>query len=280
MVMRGVYARTTDVKRLASWARGPAAIRVAAAAAVVGPGAAGSWRDAAGLHGIELLGRPQPGPVSVTRPAGLPGSRTARPGVRLHIADLPRDHCALVLGAPVTSAARTVVDLARTSSFRGGVVAADSALRLGLTTKPELRSVLAACARWPGIARARQAVDFSDHRSESPFESIARVAFQIGGLPPPELQAWVGAGGEVVGRVDFFWPAFSTIAEADGALKYSDPQRARLQLDRDARLRAAGFEVVHFGWRELELSPDQVIQAIKAAFERASVIRSGRPGVG
>jgi hypothetical protein len=52
----------------------------------------------------------------------------------------------------------------------------------------------------------------------------------------------------VVGRVDFLWEG--TIGEADGALKYADPQRAIAQLRRDARLRTAGFEVVHFTWDE------------------------------
>ena len=174
----------------------------------------------------------------------------------------------------MTSVARTVVDLARVASFKEGVAVADSALRKGLTTKDELRSVLKICVRWPGVTRARRVVEFSDALSESAFESIARVAFHLGGLPAPSLQAWVGGDGVVIGRADFYWPKFATIAEADGASKYADPARARMQLERDARLRQAGFEVVHLGWHELRLNPDQVIASIRGAFKRTAALRA------
>jgi Protein of unknown function (DUF559) len=120
--------------------------------------------------------------------------------------------------------------------------------------------------------RARRVVGFSSAKAESPFESIARVAFDEGGLPPPELQVWIGDD-RPIARVDFLWPEFKTVAEADGSVKYADPDRARQQLHRDAELRAAGFEVVHFSWRELTTSPEQVIGWIWAAFARASGMR-------
>ncbi len=153
------------------------------------------------------------------------------------------------------------------------MVSADSALYRGKVSKAELEAVIAACSRWPGIGRAREVVEFSDGRSESPFESISRVAFRDGGLPPPELQVWVGGDGVPAGRVDFLWRERRTVAEADGALKYADPDRARRQLRRDADLREAGFEVVHFGWAELTMTPGQVIRAITAAFTRAETLR-------
>lgn len=180
---------------------------------------------------------------------------------------------------PVTSAARTVIDLARSTSFRSGVVVADSALRQRKTSKAELGAVIATCSRWPGIDRARQVVEFSDGLSESPFESIARVAFRDGGLPPPELQVWVGDI-RPIARVDFLWRKYGTIAEADGALKYTDPSRARQQLRRDAELREAGFEVVHFTWHELTVVPEQVLRSINAAFQRSDAIRASERRTG
>jgi hypothetical protein len=263
----GVYARAAlasgiDVRTL----------RVAAALATAGPGTAASHYDAALLHGISLLDRP-PDTVALTRSIAAPGGRSRRPGTRIHRAALPFDQVARRQGLTVTSAARTVIDLARIAPFSSGVVTADCALRLGKTTKAELGKVLVACPRWPGIDRARRVVAFSDGRSESPFESIARVAFRDRGLPPPDLQVWVGGDSGPAVRADFFWRAHATIAEADGALKYADPDRARQQLRRDADLRAAGFEVVHIGWAELTLTPDQVIRAIRAAFARAGQLR-------
>jgi hypothetical protein len=226
------------------------------------------------IHGLDLLGGQKTDLVSVTRELGASGSRTSRREIRLHIAALPAEHRAVRLGAPVTSVARTVVDLARSTSFREGVAVADSALRGKQATKVDLSAIAAACDRWPGITQARQVVEFADARSESAFESISRVVFAQGGLPPPELQVWVGAEGRVIARVDFLWRRYATIAEADGAIKYADPDRARLQLQRDSELREAGFEVVHFTWQDLHLSPGQVLRSIKAAFQRSVAINA------
>ncbi len=185
------------------------------------------------------------------------------------MAALPDEQVTVRGGVRVTSVARTVVDLARTSSFRSGVVVADSALRGKLTSKAELRSVVTACARWPGIRQARLVIEFSDARSESALESIARAAFRDHGLPAPELQAWVG-GDDVIGRADFLWRRYRTIGEADGAIKYANTGRAISQLRRDASLRAAGFEVVHFTWDEIVRVPGQVAASIRAALRRGA----------
>lgn len=59
-------------------------------------------------------------------------------------------------------------------------------------------------------------------------------------------------------------------------MKYETPDRARAQLERDARLRAAGYEVVQFTWPELTQVPAQVVDSIRLAFRRGA--RSGAPG--
>ena len=264
---RGTYARAALV-RAGGGLAGEQALRVTSVLAVAGPGAVGSHDSAAIIHGLDRLGPRSPALVAVTHPPGM-GSATGRPGVRLHVAALPDEHVTVRGGIRVTSVARTVVDLARISSFRSGVVVADSALRGGQTSKAELRSVLAACARWPGIRRASQVVEFSDGLAESVLESISRVAFRDHGLPSPELQAWVG-GDDVIGRADFLWRRYATVGEADGAVKYASPGRAISQLQRDASLRAAGFEVVHFTWDEIVRVPGQVAASIRAAFRRGA----------
>jgi hypothetical protein len=185
------------------------------------------------------------------------------------MAALPAGHVISCRGLAVTSVARTVVDLARASSFRAGVVVADSALRRRQASKAGLDLCITTCARWPGIQNARRVVAFADGRAESVLESISRVAFDDLGLPPPDLQAWVG-GEEIIGRADFLWRAYRTVGEADGALKYADPARAMAQLERDARLRAAGFEVVHFTWQDITRMPDKVLARIKMAFRRGA----------
>ncbi|MBO0815574.1 MAG: DUF559 domain-containing protein [Actinobacteria bacterium] len=229
-----------------------------------------SHHSAALIHALELLGRQPAETVALTRPPCRRGCRTGGPRIRLHIAALPAGHVVTRYGMPVTSVARTVVDLARASSFRAGVVAADSALRSGQASKADLDLCMTACARWPGIQNARRAVAFADGRAESVLESISRVAFHDLGLPPPDLQVWVGDDDEIIGRADFLWRAYRTVGEADGAVKYADTARAMAQLERDARLRAAGFEVVHFTWQDITRTPDQVVASIKTAFRRGA----------
>jgi hypothetical protein len=267
---RGVYARCSIAADLAGSPPGARLLRVAAALVIAGPEAAASHVDAAVIHGLDMLDRAPANEVSVIRPHHTAGSHTGRAGIRVRTALLPPAHVTRRGGVRVTSVARTVVDLARSSPFRSGVVVTDSALHQKLTSKSELESIITQCSRWPGIQRARQVVSFSDALAESVFESIARVIFRDQGLPAPALQAWVGGDGVVIGRADFLWRAHRTIAEVDGALKYSDPSRARAQLQRDARLRAAGFEVVHITWAEAHLAPHQVAESIRAAFRRGA----------
>lgn len=272
-VSRGVYARSSAVAEVAARPNGERMLRLAAALAVLGPGAVGSYEDAVLAHGLALLDRP-PADVLVCRSDKAAIRSSRRAGVRERITWLPRDQVVIAGRLPVTSVPRTVVDVARTVPFRAGVVVADSALRLGKTTKAELKAVAKHCARWPGIERARAVIDFADGKSESALESISRVAFRDGGLPVPRLQAWLGGPGEITGRTDFYWPQYRTVAEADGAIKYADPEKAKLQLRRDADLRAAGFEVVHFTWQDITATPDVVVAAIRAAFRRSSLLRA------
>ena len=74
----------------------------------------------------------------------------------------------------------------------------------------------------------------------------------------------------MIGRADFLWRQHGTIAEADGAAKYAKPGLAISQLRRDASLRAAGFQVVHFTWDEIVRVPGQVAASIRAAFRRGA----------
>jgi Protein of unknown function (DUF559) len=62
-----------------------------------------------------------------------------------------------------------------------------------------------------------------------------------------------------IGRVDFLWRQFRTIAEVDGALKCNaDPMRAHSQLQRDKELRSVGYEVEHFDWSEITQGQQEV----------------------
>ncbi len=273
----GVYASGDMVRQVRGRADGNRLLYVAAALAATDPGAIASHESAACIHGIDLISgtdTARKAQISLTVPPGR--NRTGRGDLHVHSALLPAAHVTEVYGMPVTTPARTVIDLARSLDFRAGVVAADSALHRKLVTKAELESVRADCSRWPGAARAAEVVAFADALSESVLESLARVVFRDCGLPPPELQVWVG-GAEVVGRADFLWRRFRTVAEVDGRMKYANSVRAVRQLERDRQLRDAGYEVVHFTWNDINENPGYVNAAIRKAFRRGSQPGPGRP---
>ena len=228
-----------------------------------------SYHSAAQLYGLRLLTQPLDGTVTLTVP---PGSRTGRHAARVicHAAELPEQQVTTRYGVPVTTAARTVADLARTCTFMEGVVVADAALYERHASKSEFRRVLAGCERWPGTGRARRVVDFADGLAESVLESCARAAFREHGLPPPELQVHItGRDRTMIARADFFWRRYGVVAETDGLLKYDSGERAIAERRRDRLLQEAGFEVIHVTWRELFGDPGRVAGRIRHAFTRA-----------
>ena len=110
-----------------------------------------SYQSAALLHGLSLLNSLPIDTVTLTLPTAKTWNRPATAGVVFHSADLPPGHVTRLYNLPVTTAARTVVDLARTLPFMDAVVVADSALHAEKAAKPELRQILDSC-----IALARR----------------------------------------------------------------------------------------------------------------------------
>lgn len=238
------------------------------------PQAVASHQSAATLRGLDLLDRPPGGAVCITVPTGTRVGSYRRANVIRHSAALPEAHVTRLFGVPITTAARTAVDIARSGTFIAGVVTADSALHQRWASKTELGRVLASCDRWPGIGHARTVVDFASSLAESVLESCARVVFHERGLPPPELQvAILGQGGGKIARVDFFWREYGVVAEADGLLKYQTGADAIAELKRDRLLREQGLDVIHFTWEELFREPERVVGRIVAAFDRARRLR-------
>lgn len=266
-VRRGVYATSGVMARAETDPGLRHALDVVAVRDTrTGKGVA-SHHSAAQLLGLNLLKAPPAGTVTLTVPPGTRVTDHARSRVICHMAALPDEHLTTLYGVPATTAARTVVDIARAATFMEGVVVADSALYERHASKTELRRVLLRCDRWPGISQARRVVAFADGLAESVLESCARVVFHEQGLPAPELQVHIsGRDRTVIARVDFFWRRHGVIAEADGLLKYDSGERAIAELKRDRLLREAGYEVIHFTWQELFSDPVRVTGRIREAF--------------
>jgi hypothetical protein len=135
-------------------------------------------------------------------------------------AALPDDEVTVRGAYPVTTAARTLVDVARCWSELHAVAAVDAALLRGLTTRQELERVLARQWCVPGVPRAVRAVASADGRAESWLETYGRLTFAALGLPPftPQVELWVE--GRLRKVVDGWYPEAALAIEFDGRVTY------------------------------------------------------------
>lgn len=262
----GVYAPAAAAANVLS---SPAAARgaellLARSAQRTCPRAVISHGSAALMWDLPTLGNGSRPCVTVAAGTALRGLAA----VHLHRAGLPAAEVVTVGGARITSAARTVCDVARECGSDAGVVAADAALRARLVTPAQLGAQVSRCARWPGIASARRAVALADPLSESPLESLSRLRIAAAGLPTPELQVEIGDDlGTFVGRLDFYWPEYGVAGEADGNLKYTDRSVLVDERRRQRRLESLGLVVVRWEWADLRRFAG-VTRELKAAFQR------------
>lgn len=146
-----------------------------------------SHRTAAQLWGLWI---PRFDGVEVTSPATVNGSRyttsVQRRAVVAHRRKLDPAEVVVERGLPVTSLARTWLDLASLLGVHDLVAAGDRALQLGATAD-ELRDYAAAASHLRGVRRGRIAAGLLNARSRSRPESRIRCALVLAGLPEPRV---------------------------------------------------------------------------------------------
>jgi hypothetical protein len=131
----------------------------------------------------------------------------------------------------VTTAARTLVDIARAWPEVHAVAAIDAALLRRLTSREQLGQVLERQANVPGIPRSVRAVALADGRAESWLETWGRLTFAALGLPPftPQVELWVD--GRLLKVADGWYAESAVAIEFDGRVKYRRPQFGRTAED-------------------------------------------------
>jgi len=152
--------------------------------------------------------------IHVTRP-DVHGSRTMC-GVKHHTAVFRKDQVVTLGGIDVLDPARTAVDIAREHGFVHGVIACDSALRLGLR-RSALRQAYEPMACWRHVTVVRAAVEFADGRAESVGEGLLRILVEELGLGPVEPQFALVIDGRLL-RCDL--RVGRHVFEFDGKAKY------------------------------------------------------------
>ena len=148
-------------------------------------------------------------------------------------ATLPDEEVTVRGAYRVTTAARTLVDVARAWSEVHAVAAVDAALLRRLTRREELADALARQSCVPGIPRAVRAIGLADGRAESWLETYGRLTLAALGLPPfvPQVELWVD--GRLLKVADGWYPEAALAVEFDGRIKY---QRARFGRTPDEEL--------------------------------------------
>ena len=272
---RGIYATKAAIEEAAADARAEHALRVRSAVAFIGGDAVACYSSAALIHGLDMLTAPPADVVTLLRPDARTRNRRSSGDIRIRAAALvpkgakEKDHLTESHGVRVTTAPRTVVDLARELPFMDGVAVADSAFRKYGFWKDTYLRVLKSCTGWRGLEQARKVIEFADSKAESVLESALRVRLREWGFPPPQIQVRLLVGPTYV-RVDFLYQEQRTVIEADGMAKMTEKGANRKQYRRDGWLRDAGYKVVHVSWRELFYEQEVVISNIRKAFAAPS----------
>jgi very-short-patch-repair endonuclease len=78
------------------------------------------------------------------------------------------------------------------------------------------------------------------------------------------LQEWVTP----YDRVDFLWKAERVIGEADGLLKYPNPEALHKEKQRQELLERLGYHIIRWTWNEVFRRPDAVAHWIHEALHR------------
>jgi len=84
-------------------------------------------------------------------------------------------------------------------------------------------------------------------------------------LPMPEFNPELYVGEEFLASPDAWWRRAGVAAEVDSHEYHLSPEDHERTLARDARMKAAGINVLHFTPRQIRAQPAQVIAAIKSA---------------
>jgi very-short-patch-repair endonuclease len=250
LVHRGVYAvGHARLRREGHWL---------AAVLAVGPGAVLSHRDAAGLHGLRPANHARID-VTTTR------NRSDEPGIQVHRTRvLDAQDVTTVSGIPVTTVARTLLDLA-------GLVPHDHLAKAIKEAERQrsfdLRKVEAALARTrgrcgPGHRALREAI--AEHAalglsaSDSALEDAFLRLVRDQSLPSPALNAYVEGF-----RVDTVWRTSRVAVELDGWAHHHTRAAFQRDRERDAALTAAGWRVVRFTHHHVTRRADHVLGTLR-----------------
>jgi very-short-patch-repair endonuclease/predicted transcriptional regulator of viral defense system len=259
-IYRGVYAvGHTVLSREAHWM---------AAVLACGDGAALSHRDAAALYALR--------PSAATRidvTIDSRNGRSRRRRIRLHRSPLPAEEVTVVDGIPVTTVARTLLDLAAVVQMDALKRAIKQAERLRLFDLTDVRAVLHRNEGRPGARRLAAALTAHEEPAftRSDLEDLMLALSRRHGLPKPLVNATVSGY-----EVDFLWASERLVVETDGREDHLTRHAFEEDRVRDARLTSLGYRVVRFTYRQVSYEQSFVVETLKRLLQPEASISSTR----
>ena len=159
-------------------------------------------------------------------------------------------------GLPLSSPARALLEIAAAAASDELELGFDQAFARRLVTPRDVRAVLARHPHSRGSARLRKLLDEGENRgmTRSQGERRFRALMRKAGLPEPEVNVPLGPY-----TVDFLWREERLIVEFDGFDFHNGRRMFESDRERDAALKAAGWEVIRFTWRQLEYQPELIL---------------------
>jgi very-short-patch-repair endonuclease len=223
--------------------------RAYAALMACGAGAVLSHGSAAAVWGLEKHFK---APFEVTAP-----NRHRRSGIIVHYAALHRNDRAVNRGLPVTSPARTALDLAPRLTDRQLERAVDDLRNAGYLQPDPLAEVLARYPHHRGAAKLRS-VDISREPTRSDWELDFIDYLKRYDLPMARINTKIGGY-----EVDALFPDAKVIVELDSWTHHRSRTSFRNDRRRDAALLARGYVTIRITWERLAEKPHEVAAELR-----------------
>ena len=237
--------------------------RFRAAVLACGKGTALGWFAAAADWEF-IPWQERPIEVVVTR-----GATRRLDGVHVHRSrSLTRRDVRWRNGIPVTSVARTLLDLATVLSARELRRAARQAQALRLVTIRELIEIAERCNGHHGAAKLRAVVADGPAPTRSPLEDILLDLLDRAGIARPEVNAPLRLRGET-NIPDLLWRDRRLAIEADSVTWHDHKLTRENDARKQAILEAEGWRVLRITRVQAKRHPSQTLARIRAALDAA-----------
>ena len=172
-------------------------------------------------------------------------------------------------GIPMTSPARTLLDLATVLTENALRRAARQAQALHLVTFGELVEICDRLEGHRGAGKLRKVVADGPAPTASPLEDIMLDLMDRAGLPRPLINRPLTCGGRTI-VPDFLWPDRHLAIEADSVTWHEHKLVRENDADKQAILEAAGYRVIRVTMDQAVRRPKQTLARIRAALDATS----------